>query len=197
MDTVFGKSVFSGISPEFALTNIDDTTHPECSVFVEDCAAKILVTEAIISEDKNLIKRVSITPFGKAHVGGSLGLMVAEKRFTKPTVVFLDGDQSASQGTHVLPGGDAPEQVVFHSLKKNNWIGIPERLGRNFSEVADALQAAMLWEDHHTWLAVAAERLHIPMKALWHAMCACWIQNCADKEQIHNDIIKPILSVLQ
>ena len=196
MDTLSGKSLFSGVSPEFAMTSIDDKTHPECAVFVEDCAAKILVTEAVVSEDRHLIKRLSITPFGKAHVGGSLGLMVAEKRFAKPTVVFLDGDQTQTPGTYVLPGGDAPELVVFNALKERNWPGIAERLGRKYSEISDALPSAMLWENHHDWQNVAADKLSKPAKSLWQAMCACWVTSCMSQEELHESITQPILAAL-
>jgi hypothetical protein len=41
-----------------------------------------------------------------------------QDRFPRPTCVFLDGDNDAAPGCHLLPGADAPEQVVFRELKQ-------------------------------------------------------------------------------
>ncbi|MBQ7584867.1 MAG: AAA family ATPase, partial [Desulfovibrionaceae bacterium] len=52
LDSDRGKSTVSGVSSEFAMTNIDDEPHPEGDVYVEDCVAKILILETLIYEDK-------------------------------------------------------------------------------------------------------------------------------------------------
>ena len=166
-----------------------------CDVYVEDCAAKILVREAVLRVDKSMAKRIMITPFGKASVGSSLGIMLSEQRFSRPTVVFLDGDQRATPGVHVLPGGDAPEQVLFCALRERNWPEISTRLDRSFSETADILEATMLLPDHHLWLANASDQLFTSSKALWHAMCASWLKNCATAEDIEC-IVTPIRETL-
>lgn len=195
LDSDRGKTTVSGVSSEFAMTSIDDELHPECDIYVEDCIAKILVREAVIHVDKSMAKRIMITPFGKASVGSSLGMMLSENRFSKPTVVFLDGDQRETPGVHVLPGGDAPEQVVFQALKELNWPDISSRLDRSFSETADILEASMLLPEHHKWLADASDKLFTSSKALWHAMCASWLKNCASDSDIAA-IVDPIREAL-
>ena len=195
LDTSRGKTTVSGVSSEFAMTSIDDEPHPECDVYVEDCVAKILVLEAVIHVDKSFAKRILITPFGKASVGSSLGMMLSEDRFYRPTVVFLDGDQRATPGVHVLPGEDAPEQVIFRALKECNWPDISIRLGRSFAETADILESAMLLQDHHMWLVNASDQLFTSSKALWHAMCTSWLKNCATESEIAA-IVEPIQSAL-
>ncbi len=195
LDSDRGKTTVSGVSSDFAMTSIDDEPHPECDVYVEDCVAKILVREAIIHVDKSMTKRIMITPFGKASVGSSLGIMISENRFSRPTVVFLDGDQRATTGVYVLPGNDAPEQVIFQALKERNWPDIFVRIGRGFSETADILESAMLLQDHHMWLINASDQLFISSKALWHAMCTSWLKNCATEKDIESITI-PIIEAL-
>ena len=195
LDSDRGKTTLTGVSAEFAMTSIDDEQHPECDVYVEDCAAKILVLETLIHVDKNMAKRIMITPFGKANVGSSLGMMLSENRFSRPTVVFLDGDQRATPGVHILPGEDAPEQVLFHALKERNWPDIAVRLDRSFSETADILEAAMLLPDHHLWLVSASDKLFTSSKALWHVLCTAWLKNCALEQDIAA-IVTPIREAL-
>ena len=60
-----------------------------CDVYVEDCAAKILVREAVLRVDKSMAKRIMITPFGKASVGSSLGIMLSEHRFSIIATLFI------------------------------------------------------------------------------------------------------------
>jgi hypothetical protein len=98
---------------------MDEENYPECDVYVEDDVSGELVKEAIIATEADLFPRVQIVPFGAASVGLSLASMVRQKRFPRPSVVFLDGDQDVSEGIYVLPGDDAPEQIVFDDLKKN------------------------------------------------------------------------------
>ncbi|MBQ7618084.1 MAG: AAA family ATPase [Desulfovibrio sp.] len=190
-----GKTTVTGVSSDFAMTSIDDDKHAECDVYVEDCVSKILLREAVIHVDKSMAERIMITPFGKASVGSSLGIMIAEKRFAKPTVVFLDGDQRATPGVYVLPGNDAPEQVIFKALKERNWPDIAIRLGRVFSETIDILESAMFLQDHNMWLNNVSDQLFISSKALWHAMCTSWLKNCANETDIAS-ITNPIYKAL-
>ncbi len=41
----------------------------------------------------------------------------------------------------------------------------------------------MLLSDHHMWLTNAGDQLCISSTALWHAMCASWIRNCASESE--------------
>ena len=78
-----------------------------------------MVNEILITAEPELTSRVSFIPFGAASVGNALGTMKSEGRFPKPSIVFLDGDQSDSKGCWLLPGSDAPERVVFEYLKRH------------------------------------------------------------------------------
>jgi hypothetical protein len=110
MDGVGGKTVVTGVSPEFAMTRMDEEQHPECDVYVEDPRAASLVSESLVKADRDLLSRIKLIPYGSASVGLALGLMAHQKRFPRPSVVFLDGDQSAAEGCQILPGEEAPER---------------------------------------------------------------------------------------
>jgi predicted ATPase len=114
------KRVITGVSPQFAMTQMDDEPHPECELFVEDHAAKVMLGEILAAHAKELFPRCAIIPYGAASVGQALGQMALQKRFPRPTCVFLDGDNAGADGCILLPGGDAPERVVFEDLKKRN-----------------------------------------------------------------------------
>ena len=41
------KEIIQGVSPRFAMTQMDDEPHPECELYVEDDAAKIMLGEIL------------------------------------------------------------------------------------------------------------------------------------------------------
>lgn len=57
-----GKQVVRGVSPEFALSKMDEDHHPEADVYVEDDEARILIEEVLSDVDRNLLTRVLVTP---------------------------------------------------------------------------------------------------------------------------------------
>jgi hypothetical protein len=190
-----GRHVMTGVSPEFAMTRMDEFPHPECELYVEDERAQILLREIIVAHTRGLIERCTMIPYGAANVGRALGLMVFQKRLPRPSCVFLDGDQSEAVGCLLLPGTDAPECVVFEGLKKIQWGKTAERTGRAHADVADACMHAMAIADHHEWIAAAASKLVLSGDYLWHAMCAEWALNCMD-EIAAKSVIQPITDLL-
>ena len=174
LETDGTKRIVSGVSPQFAMTQMDDIPHPECELYVEDQAAKVMLAELLAAHAKQLFPRCDIVPFGAASVGFALGQMVEAKRFPRPTCVFLDGDNAAAPGCVLLPGGDAPEQVVFRDLRTKKWGDLWARIGRDISSVIDACNNAMTLGDHHEWVRAAATTLMCGGDTLWQAMCAEW-----------------------
>lgn len=90
VNTANGKEVVRGVSPNFAMTKMDEDIHPDGDLYVEDTEAQILVQEILADVQRDLLPRVEITPYGAASVGRSLGIMVNGNRFRRPTAVFLD-----------------------------------------------------------------------------------------------------------
>jgi hypothetical protein len=104
-----------------------------------------------------------------------------------------DGDSEPGPGCSVLPGSDAPEQVVFKSLRAKNWGHLWTRVSRDISDVYDACTNAMTLP-HHEWVTFAANHVRYGGHALWRAMCAEWADSLpAAKAQ---EVVKPILNVL-
>lgn len=184
MDGAGGKTVVTGVSPEFAMTRMDEEQHPECDIYVEDSRAATLVAEILVASDRDLLTRSKIIPFGAASVGIALGQMVAHNRFPRPSLVFLDGDQAAAPGCHLLPGDDAPERIVFADLDAAGWPGVAARLGRGAGETIDALRRSMTLQNHHDWVRQAADDLVLGTEILWQAMASAWATSCATPEQI-------------
>lgn len=172
------RKIMIGVSPQFAMSKMDDVPHPDCEIYVEDNAAKIFLTEIFSQKAKDLGSRLMIVSFGAASVGYQLGQMVFNKRFLRPVGVFLDGDCSAGEGCLVLPGADAPERVVFEALAEKKWCDVWIKVGRDVSEVSDSLEAATTLGDHHEWISHAANRLVLGGNVLWHAMCSEWAKKC-------------------
>jgi predicted ATPase len=168
------RDIVTGVSPQFAMTKMDDQQHPECELYVEDNAAKVFLNEILTKHAKEVFVRCAVTPYGAANLGMALGQMVQANRFRAPTCVFLDGDNDAAPGCIILPGGDAPERVVFNGLRARRWGNLWSRIGRDIGVVSDACEAAMLLGDHHDWVNFAANRLMLGSESLWQAMCSEW-----------------------
>ena len=195
INTGSGRMVVTGVSPEFAMTMMDEEDHPECDIYVEDERSVTLLNEILVGADRSTSDRVTFIPCGAASVGKALGIMNSENRFPKPTVVFLDGDQASAPGCYLLPGEDAPERVVFECLREQGWLGICERIGREFADTSDALNQAMTLGDHHDWPKQAANRLHLAGNHLWQALCAAYASQVQEEEDVRT-LVQNIVDVV-
>jgi len=172
------REIVYGVSPEFAMTRMDDVPHHECDLYVEDDHAGAMLTEILAAHSPGVVQRCQLIPYGAAEVGKSLGQMIAGRRFKRPSCVFLDGDKSEVVGCLLLPGEDAPERVVFDALQGERWANLHHRTGRSYADVADACSKAMLLGNHHDWVQHTATSLVLGGDMLWQAMCAEWATGC-------------------
>ena len=177
------KKIIYGVSPAFAMTKMDDVKQSECDVYVEDPRAATLLVEILTKFGPELVERCSVTPCGAVSVGQSLGIMASENRFRIPTCVFLDGDAGPTAGCGVLPGGDAPERVIFDGLQAIGWAGVSERVARDYPSLVDACSRARTLGDHHDWIRQAAVSLTLGGDILWQAMCSAWVDQCCDPSE--------------
>lgn len=190
------RNIVYGVSPEFAMSKMDDVPQYECDLYVEDERAKTMLTEILVAGQPGLVQRCRIVPYGAASVGKALGQMVVKNRFPRPSCVFLDGDEGSAPGCITLPGDDAPERVVMEALKQRNWLESAKRTGRLFADFADQCGRAMLLTDHHEWVRHAATQLVLGGDTLWQALCAEWASNCLD-QAVTAKIIQPIQDVVE
>ncbi|MFD1409156.1 ATP-dependent endonuclease [Kroppenstedtia eburnea] len=182
------KKIVTGISSEFALTKMDDVNYPELNIYVEDEQAKILLEEIIALKHLELLSRCSIVSFGSASVGKSLGRMVSENRFTRPTLVFLDADQNEANGCLLLPGDDAPERQIFNDLNSKGWPDIANTINRSHSQLVNNATHAMSLSNHHEWINYVADKLTVGGNELWRAMSRSWVKNILPDSEIHTII---------
>ena len=195
MNTPPKRTIIAGISPEFAMSQMDDENYPECDVYVEDGHAADLLREILVKHAPTLVQRCEITPCGAASAAYVLGAMVAERRFKRPTCVYVDGDQEAAKGCCVLPGDEAPEKVVFAGLRARSWADLATRLARDFSSVADACSQAMTYDDHHEWVRLVATKLLVSGDMLWQQMCSAWVAHCLGADAAEK-VIMPVQDAL-
>jgi hypothetical protein len=174
---------------------MDDEQHPECDLYVEDARAVALVSEMLVAVDRDLLPRLKLIPYGAASVGKALGIMVSQRRFPRPSLAFLDGDQEPAPGCIVLPGEDAPERFVYERLRQANWPEIHSRVGRSVSETIDALNSAMSLSNHHDWVKHSGDRLTLGSDILWQALCSSWAKNCTTTDEL-NLISQPVRDAL-
>jgi predicted ATPase len=174
LETAGRKEIANGVSPQFAMTQMDDELHSEAELYVEDSRAAVWLSEILSRHAREQFVRCAIVPYGAANLGIALGQMVEAHRFRRPTLVFLDGDQGAAQGCIPLPGGDAPERVVFGRLQRENWRHVWTKVSRDVSTVADACERAMTLADHHEWVRAAANTMMCGSDTLWYALCSEW-----------------------
>jgi predicted ATPase len=177
------KEIVYGVSPDFAMTKMDDQPHYECDLYVEDDRAGVLLAEILAAHAPSLVQRSQIISYGAGSVGKALGTMVAQHRFPRPSAVFLDADMGPAFGCVLLPGdADPPERVVFDGLRKIDWANAAERSGRPFPDFADACNRAMTLDDHHEWIRDAAIKLVLSGDNLWRVLCAEWATKCVETQ---------------
>jgi predicted ATPase len=191
------RSIVYGITPDFAMTKMDDVPRHECELYVEDERAERMLLEIIIAHatSPDCALRCRTTRYGASSVGKNLGIMAFQKRFRTPSFVFLDGDEGENPGCMNLPGPDAPEVVVFEAMRDKGWLNLKDRVKREFSAVADACLQAMMLPDPHEWVTYVANKLVLSTEVLWHAMCSEWATQCITRDDV-KEIVQPIEDAL-
>ncbi|WP_081656598.1 ATP-dependent nuclease [Brevibacillus thermoruber] len=175
-----GINVVYGISPEFAMSRLDEDDQPELQLFVEDKSSEVMIREIIRSTDitDDIIRRLSFIDVGPANVVRLLGALAINKKLPYKALGVLDGDCDESPGCIKLPGDSAPEIVVFKGLKEKNWGNLPERFGMGAGNLFTVLEEVMLEPDHHTWTRIVGDKLRTSSNSVWETMVKEWVQIC-------------------
>ncbi len=189
-----GLSIVYGISPEFAMSRLDDEVHPDAHVFVEDRDFEIWLREILASssETSELLRRIQINPVGPANVVGMLGGLGANGKLPYKSIAIVDGDHDFPECAR-LPGELAPERVVFGDLKARNWANLPQRFGIGAGGLLTVLDDAVLEPDHHRWAERVGDQVVRSSTSVWEILCNEWCKCSLDpavrrciSEQISN-----------
>jgi predicted ATPase len=180
-----GLSVVYGISPEFAMSRIDEGAHPELFLFVEDRESKIWLREIIVSsqDGSDLLPRISIDAVGPANVVQILGKLSKDRKLPYKSLAILDGDAGASENCVTLPGSEAPEIVVLNDLKERNWQGLHERFGVGAGQLYSILDDTILNPDYHKWTTLIGDKILKSATSVWETLCNQWCKICLQDEQ--------------
>ena len=75
------KEILYSVSTKFALSSIDDISHPELFIFVEDDESEIVVKEIIKFSEQSgqVLQRVSIKPIGSASIVNTFASLIKDK----------------------------------------------------------------------------------------------------------------------
>jgi len=118
---------------------------------VEDAFAQSLLREIIRQKRPDLLRRIKVLPFGDAvAVKGAVKVL---RESNVKAVGVRDGDQPEIAGENLLslPGGCAPEKLVFLSNQGK------QQLTDNYQFDLDQLMAAYPETDHHKYSSEAAK----------------------------------------
>ncbi|MDE2481541.1 MAG: AAA family ATPase [bacterium] len=174
-----GVDVLYGASSAFALSRMDDLRAPELYLYVEDREARELVGEILTAAEIDLTP-LEIKEAGPKNMVASLGALASQGRLPMPVVGIVDGDASLSPGVIKIPGGDAPEKVIFSSLHALYQEELSKRLGIDEAAVVRGLYAAMTLPDHHDWLPHVAQQWNKNRDYIWTTMCQIWVKSMAE-----------------
>ncbi|MEU6382031.1 AAA family ATPase [Streptomyces bauhiniae] len=178
------RDVIYGVTPEFAMSLMDDIDHSELTLYCEDKAAATAIDALISIEQPELRRRVSITPVGPASTVKTLGQLAHENKFPGKSLGVLDGDQEAASGCVNLPGSSAPEREVFENDSEEYWHLVALRLGVRTGDLLDSVEDARRLENHHAWAKRIAENLgpRVRTDRVWEDAVSVWAQQVASEE---------------
>ncbi len=197
LPTADGPSVVYGVSPEFALTKLDEMVHPEAFVYVEDRSAEVWIREIVARhpDGPTIMSRIKISPVGPANVVVMMGDLAAKGKLPQPGLGVLDGDQQLAAGCVCLPGGDAPERVVFQGLREQNWGDLHERFGIGAGDLHTYFEDAMLSPDFHRWPSLVGDRILKSATSVWETMATEWCRKCLT-DDARDAVVNAITAVL-
>lgn len=194
-----GINIVTGITPEFAMSKMDDEDYPELDIIVEDNDTSVWLREivTIIDDSDEILPRIRISPVGPSNVVQIMGKLGFENKLPYKSIAIVDGDKDATEGCLKMPGTEAPEYVVFEDLKKINWANLSERFGIGAGTLFTILEDAMLNPAHHDWTKSIGNKVRMSSKSVWEILCNEWSKTCllADyKTYLKEELIEKLKS---
>jgi predicted ATPase len=193
-----GLNIVYGVTPEFAMSRLDESVHPDALVFVEDREAKILLREILASSDETseLLQRIDLVPVGPANVVQIMGSLAQNRRLPYKSIAVVDGDHETTSGCISLPGGLSPERVVYSGLKDANWPELPARFGVGAGTLLTVLDDAILEPDHHKWNTIVGDRIVKSSASVWEILCNQWCKSCLTQIS-REEVYIPIKAIVE
>ncbi len=193
-----GINIVTGITPEFAMSKMDDGDYPELDIIVEDNDTSVWLREILANLDDadEILPRVRISPVGPANVVQIMGKLGYENKLPYKSIAIVDGDKDATLGCLKMPGKEAPEHVVFEELKNIKWASLPERFGIGAGILYSILDEVILNPDHHAWTTIIGNKVRMSSKSVWEILCNEWCRNCLTAEykmKLKEDIAEKLL----
>jgi hypothetical protein len=179
------RNIIYGVTPEFAMSLMDDVDHPELVLYCEDEKAQTLVDALISQEMPEIRNRVAVIPVGAASTVKTLGQLASADKLANPSLGVLDGNEMQSEGCILLPGNQAPEREVFHALDEPAWEKVAHRLDVRVGDLLEAIDDARQIDNHHAWIRKVAERLgpRIRVGRVWEDAASVWSKEVVDPAQ--------------
>ncbi|MFF4371421.1 ATP-dependent endonuclease [Streptomyces sp. NPDC001594] len=191
------RDVIYGVTPDFAMSLMDDVDHAELTLYCEDREAVVMIDALLSVEHPDLRRRISITPVGPASTVKTLGRLSLEEKLPGKSIGVLDGDQQSAPGCVKMPGIIAPEREVFENSDEDYWDVVAQRLGVRTGDLLDAVEDARRLENHHAWSRRIAEDLgpRVRTDRVWEDAVSVWAQQVVDSAA-RTEFAKYILSRL-
>jgi hypothetical protein len=191
------RNIIYGVTPEFALSLMDDMDHPELTLYCEDGEAQVMIDALIARESPEIGNRVAIIPVGAASTVRTLGDLASKNRLSDNALAVLDADQEQSDGCIGLPGKSAPERELFDSLLDSHWEKVADRLGVRVGDLLESVDDAKQINNHHAWPRAVAERLgaRIRVSRVWEHAVAIWSQEVVSDDE-RQDFVAAIIDLL-
>jgi predicted ATPase len=176
------RGIIYGITPEFAMSLMDDRDHPELFLYCEDNEASVMVDSLIRHEAPEISGRISVVPVGAASSVAMLGDIANAGNLPAKSLGVLDADQPSHVGCIKLPGSLAPEKEAFQGLDEAAWEKVALRLDVRVADLLDAVDDAQQIANHHAWVRRVAERLgpRIRVTRVWEDITAVWAKDVVD-----------------
>lgn len=180
------KGILYDISPEFALSTIDDVTHPELYVYVEDDEAVTLFWELLKQNSDRYHEycaKIKAYPVGSCEVVGTLGTLGRQNKLPNKSIAIVDGDKKKEfPQCLAFPGNMSPERQIITDLKTIGWGQLDGRFGVGAGSLFKILDDAILLPDHHSWTTYIGDHLRKSNASVWSTLVEEWCAQCLLEE---------------
>ena len=181
------KDVIYEVTSKFALSTIDELSHPELYVHLEDEEAVTLFWEILKTRNDKydeLMKKIETVVVGSSSVISTLIKLEKEGRLPYKSISLPDGDMKGTAEVNItLPGNEAPERVVFLGLKEKGWNKLEERFGIGAGLLYSYLDAATLLPNHHDWCVEVGNKVKKSKNVIWSIMVEEWCKQCLNQDE--------------